>query len=151
MGRRDDLDEILGIKKSGDQDNIVTNLTKVPLKDKGVNATKFNVHTKNSVHQADLLFLPNDNGYRYALVVVDVVTRSMDAQQLKSKKPEVVRAFKAIYKRKYLSMPNYFLHVDPGTEFKGATKEYLFGSGKQGGINSKLMSRKPTRTSARLS
>eukprot|EP00035_Acanthoeca_spectabilis_P017550 m.368825 g.368825 ORF g.368825 m.368825 type:complete len:200 (+) comp16670_c0_seq3:216-815(+) len=130
MGRRDDLDEILGIKKSGDQDNIVTNLTKVPLKDKGVNATKFNVHTKNSVHQADLLFLPNDNGYRYALVVVDVVTRSMDAQQLKTKTPtEVVKAFKAIYKRKYLSFPKNFLHVDPGTEFKGATKDYFQSKG----------------------
>ena len=83
-GMIDALDEILGIKKSDDQDNIVTNLTKVPVKDKGVNATKFNVHVKNSVHQADLLFLPNDNGYRYALVVVDVATRSMNSLALES-------------------------------------------------------------------
>jgi hypothetical protein len=118
------LDEALGISK--EKDNVVTNLTQVPRKDKGENATKFNVSVKNAVHQADLLFLPEDKGYRYALVVVDVATRSMDAHQLKSKKPEeVLKAFKIIYKRKYLSWPTSFLHVDPGSEFKGVvTQEF---------------------------
>ena len=89
------LDEALGISK--EKDNVVTNLTQVPRKDKGENATKFNVSVKNAVHQADLLFLPEDKGYRYALVVVDVATRSMDAHQLKSKKPEeVLKAFRII-------------------------------------------------------
>lgn len=96
------LDEVLGISK--EKDNIVTNLTQVPRKDTKENATKFNVSVKNAVHQADLLFLPEDKGYRYALVVVDVATRSMDAEPLKSKKPEeVLKAFRTIYKRKYLS------------------------------------------------
>ena len=118
------LDEVLGISK--EKDNVVTNLTKVPTKDKGKNATKFNVKVKNSVHQSDLLFLPKDpNGnYRYALVVVDVATRAMDAEPLKSKQPkEVLAAFRKIYKRKYLNWPKSFLHVDPGSEFKGIVKE----------------------------
>ena len=116
------LDEALGIQ----EDSIVSNLIDVPTKDKGANATKFNVSVKNAVHQADLLFLPEDKGYRYALVVVDVATRSMDAEPLKSKKPEeVLKAFRTIYRRKYLKWPKSFLHVDPGSEFKGVVvKEF---------------------------
>lgn len=109
------LDQALGV--STKKDNIVAraNLTRVPVKDKKESAVRFDVPVKNSVHQADLLFLPEDDGYRYALVVVDAATRSMDAHQLKTKEPkEVLAAFRKIYKRKYLTWPKSFLHVDPG-------------------------------------
>ncbi len=51
--------------------------------------------------------LPNDNGYRYALVVCDVGgKRETDAEPLRTKDAEsVLKAFKIIYKRKLLKFP----------------------------------------------
>ena len=52
---------------------------------------KFDVATPNSVHQADLLFLPYDKLsrgrkiYKYALTVVDVASRYKGAEPLTSK------------------------------------------------------------------
>ena len=52
---------------------------------------KFDVSTPNSVHQADLLFLPHDKlprgkkVYKYALTVVDVASRYKAAEALTSK------------------------------------------------------------------
>ena len=48
-------------------------------------------------HQADILFLPSDRGYKYLLVVVDISTRLIDAEQLKDKNASsVVKGFKKI-------------------------------------------------------
>ena len=91
---------------------------------------KFDVATPNSVHQADLLFLPHDKLprgkkiYKYALTVVDIASRYKEAEPLTSKNSdEVAKAFQSIYKRSPLTWPN-MLQVDPGREFMGAvTKE----------------------------
>ena len=90
---------------------------------------KFDVVTPNSVHQADLLFLPHDKPrgkkiYKYALTVVDIASRYKEAEPLTSKNSdEVAKAFQSIYKRSPLTWPN-MLQVDPGREFMGAvTKE----------------------------
>ena len=89
---------------------------------------KFDVATPNSVHQADLLFLPHDKlrrkTYKYALTVVDIASRYKEAEPLTSKgSNEVARAFQAIYKRGPLTWPS-MLQVDPGREFMGCvTKE----------------------------
>eukprot|EP01132_Coremiostelium_polycephalum_P007983 gene7983-9821_t len=75
--------------------------------------------------QADLLFLPNDNGFKYVLVVVDLGNRITDAEPLKDKSSETVKnAFIDIYKRGILKMPK-LLQVDPGSEFKGVTRKYF--------------------------
>ncbi len=123
-GLFDQLNEALGI--STRRNNLVVNLTQAPRKAKPINDTKFSVPKKYAVEQADLLFLPNDEGYRYALVVVDVATRAMDAEPLKEKKAEaVLKAFKKIYARKYLKWPTKFLQVDSGSEFKSVVaKEF---------------------------
>ena len=91
---------------------------------------KFDVATPNSVHQADLLFLPHDKLprgkkiYKYALTVVDIASRYKEAEPLASKNSdEVAKAFQSIYRRSPLTWPN-MLQVDPGREFMGAvTKE----------------------------
>ena len=89
---------------------------------------KFDVATPNSVHQADLLFLPHDKlrrkTYKYALTVVDIASRYKEAEPLTSKDSnEVARAFQAINKRGSLTWPS-MLQVDPGREFMGGvTKE----------------------------
>ena len=44
------------------------------------------------IYQADLLFLPNDEGYKYALVVVDIGSGLCDAEPLKSKKTTEVKS-----------------------------------------------------------
>ena len=60
----------------------------------------FDVATPNSVHQADLLFLPHDKlprgrkVYKYALAVVDVDSRYKEGEPLTSKdSAEVAKAF----------------------------------------------------------
>ena len=89
---------------------------------------KFDVATPNSVHQADLLFLPHDKlrrkTYKYALTVVDIASRYKEAESLTSKDSnEVAKAFQAIYRRSPLTWPQ-MLKVDPGLEFiGGVTKE----------------------------
>ena len=91
---------------------------------------KFDVATPNSVHQADLLFLPHDKLsrgkkiYKYALTVVDIASRYKEAEPLTSKNSdEVAKAFQSIYKRSPLTWP-HMLQVDPGRESMGAvTKE----------------------------
>ena len=112
-------------KKPTKKKTVIDKLLTVPKKDKGVNMPRFQVYEQDYVHQADLMYLPNDNGYKYLLVVVDVGTRLVDAVPLKSKSNnEVLKAFKTIYKRKTLSMP-IRLEVDSGSEFKGTVKHYF--------------------------
>ena len=79
----------------------------------------FDAESPNAVHQADLLFLPNDKAtaklrkfYKYALTVVDVASRFKAAEPLTSK------ASQTIYKRGPLRWPKV-LWVDPEREFMG--------------------------------
>ena len=86
--------------------------------------------TPNSVHQADLLFLPHDKPpcgrkiYKYALTVVDIASRYKEVEPLTSKDSDkVAKAFQSIYKRSPLTWPK-MLQVDPGREFMDSvTKE----------------------------
>ena len=89
---------------------------------------KFDVSAPNSVHQADLLFLPHDKLprgrkiYKYALTVVDIASRYKEAEPLPLKdSEEVAKAFQSIYKRSPLTWPQ-MLQVDPGREFIKNTK-----------------------------
>ena len=103
----------------------IDNLLKVPKKDRGLNVAHTQAPIRDGVHQADLLFLPHDKKYKYALVVVDVATSHMDAEPLKTKDANEVRdALIKIYKRRYLKTP-YRLEVDAGTEFKKSFRTYF--------------------------
>jgi len=91
---------------------------------------KFDVSSPNSVHQADLLFLPHDRlprgrkVYKYALTVVDIASRFKAAEPLSSKESsEVAKAFQRIY-RGPLTWPDV-LQVDPGREFMGEVKKEM--------------------------
>ena len=103
--------------------SLVFDLTKTP-NDKG--ELHHQAYDKDYSQQADLLFLPEDQGFKYALVVVDVATRKADAQPIKNKKPEtVVKAIRKIWARPYINQAKIFLKVDDGTEFKGQFKDYM--------------------------
>ena len=86
---------------------------------------------EDNTHQADLLYMPVDDGYRYALVIVDIGTGRVEAEPLKSRTADVVRdAFKTIYtdKKRGLRFPK-LLQVDDGGEFKGECEAWLESKG----------------------
>jgi hypothetical protein len=107
--------------------NIIDNLYKRPKREKKHESAHFSDVPDNSYHQADLLFLPTDNGHKYALVVVDVGSRIVDAVPLKSKSSDsVIAGFRKIYEsHKILKPPTNTITVDSGSEFKGSTKKYF--------------------------
>ena len=104
---------------------VINELMKQPLQEGRYDIPKFQNFVKNNCHQADILFLPSDRGYRYLLVLVDISTRLIDAEQLKDKNASsVVKAFKKIYNRDILDIPTN-INCDSGTEFHGETKKYF--------------------------
>lgn len=105
--------------------DIVTKLLKKPRKPKRSEVYTIDTYEKNLSQQADLLYLPNDNGYKYLLVVVDVGTRLMDALPLKSKDAKAIETgFKKIYSGSILKIPKN-IAFDSGSEFKGEVKDYF--------------------------
>lgn len=65
------------------------------------------VPDKNILHMIDVLYLPNDNGFKYLLVVVDCNNRLCDARPLKSlNMNEIIKELDDIYKKsKFLERP----------------------------------------------
>lgn len=114
--------KLKGISKAGSK------LSKVPPKDPD-RPSEF-IPKADVVHQADLLFLPNDDGYRYLLVVVDVATRLTDAVPIKEKTQKAtIKGFKKIYSRpsktRILDKP-IAMQTDAGVEFVGNTARAFF-------------------------
>ena len=100
----------------------LANLYVVPKKDK----VRSHIQTwiADAVYQADLLMMPEDpKGYKYILMCVDLATRNVDGQPLKTRDAKaVLKGFKAIFKRKHLKYPSVRLEVDDGNEFKAEVK-----------------------------
>jgi hypothetical protein len=93
--------------------------------DKGLDKPKYSYIEPNKIHQADILYLPNDKGFKYLLVVVDVGSRLIDAQPLRYKTSNaVINAFEKIYSRDILKLP-IRMEVDSGTEFKKDVKQFF--------------------------
>jgi hypothetical protein len=116
-------------EKKQDKKKLIENLYRAPKKDKGQNMPHFQPAKQDYDHQMDLLFMPDDDGYKYALVVTDVGTRLTDAEPLKSKNPtEVLDAVKKIYSRNILKQPKR-VEVDAGGEFKGPFAKYFEDKG----------------------
>lgn len=81
--------------------------------------------------QADLQFWNSYNGFKYMLIVVDVVSQNVDVEPMRTKEPHVViRAFENIFNRKFLFprdnndiiYPNVIM-TDDGSEFEN--KKFL--------------------------
>lgn len=108
------------------KDNELYNLYKKPKKDSEDETPRFQDYPDNYIHQCDLLFLPNDNGYKYALTVADIGgKRHCDAEPIKTKESkEVLQAIQKIYSRKILQPPKG-LQCDSGSEFKGDFQAYF--------------------------
>ena len=97
-----------------------------PKKERGKTMPHFENNVTNAVQQADILYLPDDKGFKFCLVVVDVADHRIDAQQLKTITAQsVLNGFKTIYKRNILKMPTYEMVTDQGNEFKGIVATYF--------------------------
>ncbi len=129
MSKYDELEELFGLStkaKKKKNVQVVDELLKKPVKDNRINMPHFQPKGPGITQQADLLFLPDDNGYKYALVVIDVGSKKVDAEPLTAKDQHTVLwGFKEIYKRKILKIPSYSLEVDNGTEFGGVVKDWF--------------------------
>lgn len=101
------------------------NLFKKPTKDNKLSTPIFYNFEKNDTHQADILYLPDDDGYKYCLVITDVATSKTDAEPLKEiSSKTTLEAMKKIYNRNILKMPDKMI-TDAGKEFKGDFHKYL--------------------------
>jgi hypothetical protein len=71
----------------------------------------------NHTHQVDLLYLPTDKKYKYALTVIDIASRYKEAQPLKTKTArDTAKAISEIYERSPLEFPSVIM-CDKGSEF----------------------------------
>jgi hypothetical protein len=87
------------------------------------------VFEKNVYYQADIMYMPEDKGYKYILVCIDMYDGSVDAEPLKTKDNEtVIKGFRKMFSRKYLDYP-FMITLDQGSEFKSSTKNYFNKNG----------------------
>ena len=104
---------------------LMNQLYKIPKKDKGLEMPSYKRGgaQENEVYSSDVLYMPSDKGYKYLLVLVDVITGITQAEPLKTHSSvSVLKAFKEIFKK--MPMPS-IIQVDAGTEFKGVVQKYF--------------------------
>ncbi len=110
----------------------LSKLYKKPVSETRAQTPISQVFEKNVYHQADILYLPEDNEFKYLLVVVDMYDSSVDAEPVKdilSKDNDVLKAFNKIYSRKYLDLP-FVITLDRGSEFTQQSIKDYFKSNK---------------------
>jgi hypothetical protein len=121
--------KIIKSKQPNKSTRELTSLYKQPRTERNEEVPTFSIYVEGYAHQCDLLFLPTDRGFKYALVVVDCFSKECDAVPLKSKDADVVlKAIVKIYGRHILSYPKV-LECDSGTEFKSAFKKHFIDKG----------------------
>jgi len=118
------------IKKNSKENSELNQLYKKPIPETGIYMPTAQVFTKNIYHQGDVLYMPEDKGFKYILVCVDMFDGSLDAEPIKAvNDTNVINAFKEIFKRRYLKFPK-FITFDKGNEFKGnKITEYFKNNG----------------------
>jgi hypothetical protein len=85
----------------------------------------FQVFKEGVYQQADLLYLPQNFGYKYLLVVVDAHSKKCDVEPLKNRDAlTVAKAFHKLYNRDILLMPKV-ITTDDGSEFKSSCNQYF--------------------------
>ena len=113
------------IKSKKDKNNELTSLYMKPKPEIGVDMPVTQVFKPDIFYQSDLLFMPEDKGYKYILVVVDAYDGKLDAEAVKTKDNKtILKAFKDIFSRHILNHP-LIITMDSGTEFKGIVYNYF--------------------------
>ena len=89
------IKKLLSGKKSST--DLIDQLYKRPLPDKDGDNTTFSRISSGYIQYADTLYLPNDKGYIYALVITDQGNRKVDLEPMQARKlSDIVKALKAI-------------------------------------------------------
>ena len=94
--------------------------------DKGNQMPKTLGIAPENVYQTDILYMPEDNRYKYILVVADVGSGITDAEPLTVlNSSSTLEAIKSIFIRGILKFPKYKIQSDGGAEFKGDFLKYF--------------------------
>ena len=124
------------VKPKKDKDKLlqheeVHQLLKKPKNDKGKEVPHMENIEPMAVCQCDLLYLPDDKGFKFALVMVDVGSGLTDAEPLKERDADsVLKAYKKITAREPLKdAPKFILQCDSGVEFKAGFATYVKSKG----------------------
>lgn len=117
------VNNLLSGKKS--KTNLLDQLFTLPKKDTKGDMPHFPHITPNMWQMCDTLYLPNDGGNQYCLVLADVGSRLVDAQPMSQRSAkDITTAIKAIYRRGILKKPK-LMTTDSGTEMRGQFDQYL--------------------------
>ena len=105
------------IKKNAKANTELNQLYKKPVPEKGLEMPKTQVFSKGIYYEADCLYMPEDKGFKYILVCVDLYDSMIDAEPIKELKPkDIIKAFGKMFNREYLEFP-VFITLDKGQEF----------------------------------
>jgi hypothetical protein len=120
----------MSLKPIYQQLNIDNKLTKKRIRNqKEYNSFEDNYRQEaNCNFMLDLLFLPTAKyGMKFLLVCLDIATRKFDMEPIKDKTSTIVlKAFKKMIKRQYISLPKYSVITDGGSEFKGLFQDFMY-------------------------
>lgn len=130
----DRLRKKFGYKTKGKEKTIIDNLLIIPeVAKKGLDCPTTDVFEMNNTHQIDLLEMPDDDGYKYILTVVDLGhPRYIDARGMKEKTAkDTLKTLLDIYKNsKFLKTPKR-IEMDEGSEFKAEFEKHFRNLGIQ--------------------
>ena len=103
----------------------ISNLFKPPKEEPKKLMPHFYNFLENDTHQIDSLYLPEDHGFKYCIVVADLATSTMDAEPMKDLSSEnVLNAVLRIYRRGIVKTPNRLI-TDSGAEYAGSFAAYF--------------------------
>jgi len=114
------------IKKNATANTELNQLYKKPKPETKIYMPTSQVFEKDIYYQADVLYMPEDKGFKYILVCIDMYDGTIDAEPIKEVNYEhVLKGFKKIFRRNYLNFP-VFITFDRGSEFnKTEVVEYF--------------------------
>lgn len=117
--------EFVAYLKKNKKSSELGTLYKKPVSETGGQMPSSQVYHPNIYHQADLLYMPEDEKFKYILTCIDLYDGACDAEPLKDRDNKtVLDGFTKIYKRKYLKYP-MIITLDQGAEFKANTEAYF--------------------------
>ena len=115
-----------GLIENDDKDNTLKKLYQKPEKTPNVELPHIKVPERGMIYQADVLYLPEDDSYKYLLVVIDNNNNACDFEPMKNRAAsDTLESIKKIFSRNYLKKPNFSIEVDSGVEFGGDFKKFF--------------------------
>lgn len=120
------ISEFIDLLKKNKKTSELSTLYRHPVAEKRIHTPQTQVFDKDIYHQADILYMPQDNGYKYILSVIDLYDGSCASVALKERDNKtVINAFQKIYAGKYLTKYPMFITLDRGSEFLGNTVKFF--------------------------